>query len=531
MPSPVTYTNARIFDGRRLLAERCFTVSDGRFEAIGPHAAGGPVRDLKNRLVIPGLVDIHMHTEEMAMAEDQIVVLPPAVQSIADIQDLIAERRRAIAPGAWIIGWGYDEGKLKERRAPHRRDLDQVSPDNPVFLSRACGHVGAVNSVVLGALGIDRNTPDPSGGVIDRDGDGEPSGVLREKATEPVYRLMPNQSPAEVAARLVRLAPRLLAHGITAISELTANYRPDEPEQDSAATFGAARRAGFPLPVTLFYVWGQIKRSAKKSRPAGPFEDGVMLGGIKMFADGSITGRTAWVAPPFEPHDQRAGDGGLALLTPAELLEAADLARLWGVQLAVHAIGNCAIEQVVSTLASVSPWLTDRPSIRVEHGALVNQSVLERASRAGIAFVMQPIFLYAEIESFVAHLGDARTAAQYPVRSALEAGAAVCLSSDAPATAWADPANPWLGLYTATTRKSHDGRTFGAGQRIDLHTALGLYTAKAARIGGFESGTIEAGAPADFVVLDTDIFENPDALRNVKVLAAAVRGSVLHGKI
>ncbi len=532
MSSRITYTNARIFDGRRLLPDLSFTVADGRIAAIGgPIAASDQMRNLEGRFVLPGLLDIHMHAEELALAEEQLVLLPPAVQSIDDIKDLVAERCRTLAPGEWIIGLGFDEGKLQERRAPDRHDLDPVSPDNPVFLSRACGHVGTVNSVVLRALGMGRHTPDPAGGVLDRDADGEPTGVLRERATEPVYHLMPELSADEMGARLTRLAPRLLAHGITAVSELTARYVPDQPGRDSAALFHAARRDGFPLPVSLFYVWDQIKRNPKRPRPVGPFEDGVYLGGIKMLADGSITGRTAWVDPPFEPHANRSGDGGLALLSPAELLEAADVAASWGVQLAVHAIGNCAIEQVVSTLAPVRPWLSDRPSIRVEHGALATPTLLDTARRAGMAFVMQPIFLYAEIESFLTHLGEERTRSQYPVRTALETGVAVGLSSDAPATAWADPANPWLGLYQATTRRTHDGRTFGPNQRIDLMTALRLYTADAATIGGFPGGAIKTGAPADFVVLDTDIFRNPDTLRNVRVKATVVGGRVLYGHL
>ena len=529
---PVTYTNACIFDGRRVVTARSFTVADDRFSAVGADAGPGAVAiDLHGKLVAPGLIDAHCHPVDLAEAAEQIALTPPAVHSIADIQAAIRDRQETLAAGAWIVGWGYDEGKLREGRAPTRRDLDAVSADHPVLLIRACGHIAAVNSMVLERLGVDRHTADPEGGAFDRECDGTPTGVLREHAKNLVAAILPPRPPDEVGRLLGDLAPHLLRHGLTSLSELTAAYSPDDPDRDSATVFHAARSHGFPHPVSLFYVWDQIKRTPGRPRPPGPFTNGISLGGIKMFADGSVTGRTAWVSPAFAPLAGQSGDVGMALLTPQELLDGARQAQVWGVQLAVHAIGNRAIEQVVDTLSEVGPWLSDRPSVRIEHGGLPTASILEKAARAGIAFVMQPIFLYAEIESYVMHLGEARTASQYPVRSALAARVPICLSSDAPSTAWADPSNPWLGIYTAVTRRVHDGRTFGADESVDVATALRLYTSAAARVSGAGGGVIEPGAPADFVVLDAGILSDPERLLGLEVEATVLGGRLVYGSL
>lgn len=532
MTGPVTYTGARIFNGRQHLQVSSFTVQDGRFRKMGaPPAPGDPVCDLAGRIVLPGLIDPHCHVVELAEAAGQIPLTPPAVHSLVDIQAAVRERARTLPPGSWIIGWGYDEGKLREGRPPHRRDLDGVSPHHPVLLIRACGHVATVNSRVLDSLGIAGTTANPAGGVIDRDPDGTPTGVLREHAKDLVYDLLPPRDPDELGRLMGRLGPALLAHGLTAVSELTATYSPDHPERDTAAIVHAARRYGFRHEVTLFYVWDQIKRSPGRPRPRGPFTDGVHLGGIKMFADGSVSGRTAWVAPPFEPYAGQAGDAGVPLLTPAEIRDGAQQAREWGVQLGIHAMGNRAIAEVVTTLAGVEPWLSDRPSVRIEHGSHPEPAVRALAARAGIAFVVQPIFLYAEIESYLTHLGGVRMAAQYALRSMLRDGMAVALSSDAPATAWADPVNPWLALYTAVTRRVHDGRVFGPHERIDVETAVRLHTAEAARISGLAGGVIEEGEPANFLVLDTDIFADPARLSDVRPRATVIAGEVLFGRL
>ena len=528
----VTYGNGRVFTGHGGPLASWFTVRAGVVEAVGSGPAPGDVRDLGGRLVIPGLVDAHCHPELLANAADEIALTPPAVRSVKDIQTAVAERRRTIRGGDWIVGWGYDEGKLAEGRPPTRWDLDAVSPDVPVVLVRACGHMACVNSAVLTRLHIDRGTPDPPGGRIDRNRDGDPTGVLREQAKNLIDGVMPKRSRPDVSAALARLSPRLFAHGITALTELTATYRPSDPEQDSLAIYRAARAAGFRHPVSLYYVWDDIRRVADRPRPAGPFPAGLTLGGIKVFADGSVSGRTAWVAPPYQPYGEQAGDSGLGLIGADELREAQETAAAWRVQLAVHAMGEEAIDLVTKTLEGRADWLPDRPSVRIEHGALPTPGAIERARRSRIAFVMQPIFLFAEIESYLNNLGAERTALSHPLRSLLAAHVPVALSSDAPSTAWADPVNPWLALYTATTRRAHDGRVFGPDEAIDVLTALGLYTEGAAAASGLAGGVIRAGAPADFVVLDTDVLAlPPESLRDVHVAATVMAGEVVWGAL
>jgi predicted amidohydrolase YtcJ len=509
------FVNGRIFQGAGRPLADSFAVDGGRFVEVGGviPGRGDVVHDLGGRLVIPGLVDAHCHPLDLAWAAAGVALTPPAVHSIRDIQEALADRRRRQGPGAWIVGWGYDEGKLAEGRAPTRDDLDVVVPDAPVFLMRACGHMAAVNSVVLRQLGIDRQTPNPPGGLIDRDEAGRPTGVLREQAKNLAWSLIPPRTPEEQARRLCELEPLLLARGLTALTELTAAYRPDDLEQDAVQAFRAAAQAGFRLPVALFYVWDEVRAVPGRPRPPRElFDRQVRLGGLKVFADGSVSGRTAWLDEPY----CRSADHGLALTTAEDLRDAANTAAAWGVQLAVHAMGEQAIRLVVDTLAARDPWLGDRPSVRIEHGSLPPPDIIETAARARIAFVTQPIFLYAEVESYVHNLGPERTARAYPLRSLRDADVPLALSSDAPSTAWADPVNPWLGLYMAVARRSHDGREWGLHERLDPATALDLYSRQAAALTGLPGGAVRPGEPADFVVVDRDVLQDP-----VDMLAAA----------
>jgi predicted amidohydrolase YtcJ len=527
----VVFVNGRVFQGSGRPVADSFAVEGGRFVAVGAvtPGSGDVIQDLGGRLVIPGLVDAHCHPLDLAWAAAGVALTPPAVQSVRDIQEAVADRRSRQGPGAWIVGWGYDEGKLAEGRGPTRDDLDVAAPDAPVLLMRACGHVAAVNSLVLKQLGFGHQTPDPPGGRIDRDDAGRPTGVLREHAKTLAWSLIPPRTAEDNARLLSEIEPLLLAHGLTALTELTAAYRPDNPEQDAARVFRAASGAGFRLPVAVFYVWDEVRRVSGRPRPPRDlFDQQVRLGGLKVFADGSVSGRTAWVDQAYRESD----DLGLALTTPEDLRDAANTAAAWGVQLAVHAMGEQAIRMVVDTLAARDPWLPDRPSVRIEHGSFPPPDIVEAAARAGIAFVTQPIFLYAEVESYVRNLGPERTARAYPLRSLTDAGVAVALSSDAPSTAWADPANPWLGLYTAVTRRSHDGREWGSSERIDPATALDLYSKEAAELTGLPGGSIRPGEPADFVVLDRDVLqEPPEAMAGVRPTATFLGGQLVWGRL
>lgn len=536
MSETVHYINGNIFTGDPM-RPHCTRISVRDGHIIDRDGNGGrenlealgQVVDLGGRRVIPGLVDPHMHALLLATLASEIPLTMPDVQSIEDIRTRVAQRRQTVQSGEWITGLGYDEGKLRERRAPTRQDLDAVAKDVPVLLVRACGHMGVANRKALALAGIGRSTPDPEGGQIDRDADGEPTGILREKALFFVLARVPRPARAKQAALLHDLAQASYAVGLTRWTDLWAGYHP----HDDAEAYVEARRTGTTPPVSLFYIWDQIREVAGRPRPKDYPEWGVNVGGIKMVADGSVSGRTAWVAPSYQPYQGRAGDSGLPQLTPEDLLEGARTAEAWGVQLAVHAMGEAAIAQVVETFHGRAGWLVGRPSIRIEHAALPSADLLRQMAESGMAMVPQPIFLYAEIESYLNHLGRDRTARSYPLASALRAGVYTALSSDAPATAWKDPANPWLGIYSAVTRRAYDGTDTGSAERIPVSQALSLYTRQAARLLGIQAGVLAPGFAADFAVLNEDVLAvEPERLLEPYLVAACYQaGQPVFGQL
>lgn len=209
-----------------------------------------------------------------------------------------------------------------------------------------------------------------------------------------------------------------------------------------------------------------------------------------------------------------------------------EYAKQHGVQLVVHAMGEQAIDLIVNTFYGMESWIQDGPSIRIEHAAMPTAQAIERAAEMGIAFVPQPIFLYAEIESYLKNLGIERTKTTYPINKMLEAGIPVAFSSDAPATAWADPVNPFIGIKSAVTRVAYDGTNTGQSEKIDVETAIELYTRGAQQITRIPNiGQLKSGYQADFIILNNDILEiSPDEIEHINVEETYVKGISVYKK-
>lgn len=524
----LTFINGKIFTSNpQQPYASAMVVRDGRIAWIGEQAELEKVEesciDLQGRRVLPGLIDAHLHPLFLADASNQIACTPPLVHSIKDLQEQIRIVRNKQNQGEWIQGWGYDEGKLLEGRAPTRWDLDQAARDVPVVITRTCAHIIAVNSKALELAGITKDTPDPQGGKIDRDENGEPTGVLRENAKDLVLQLKPSATLEEDAASLAKLSPTLLSHGITAITELMARTTPN----DYLEMYRLAADKGLKQRTVLYYVWEDAQHDHVIDKKKTARENQIHIGGIKLFSDGSVSGQTAWVNPSF------IGDGdnyGIQMTTARELLDAADAAKQHVVQLVVHAMGEQAIDFVINTFYGQEGWLSDGPSIRIEHAAMPTPQALQRAAESGIAFVSQPIFLFAEIESYLNNLGAERTKQTYPFKTLLDKGIQLAFSSDAPATAWADPVNPFVGMKSAVTRLAYDGTDTGQSEKLDIETVLTRYTRAAQEITLIpDIGQLAPGFHADFIVLDEDILAvDPEKIDQVQVVNTYMGGEMVY---
>lgn len=482
--------------------------------------ADAEIIDLGGATVVPGFVDAHMHPMMLAEYSRQIACLPPKNNSIKELTAAIAERAKETPEGGWIRGWGYDEGKYSEKRSPNRYDLDAGCSDKPVFLVRSCEHIRCVNSKALEMAGITRDTPDPQGGSIGRDENGEPNGILRENARDLVLPFMPEETDDEMVENLVELGKLLISQGIVAVADM-GNLHPG----GNLKYYREASKKGFCQRVAMYYMWDYFMDDPDFDIPEEllDYNSRIRIAGLKLIGDGSISGKTAWLREPYMSTDEC----GMPVYSDESLEKAIEFAKKKGCQISVHAMGGRAIDRIVDRMEKEEDW-TDggAPYLRIEHLTEPSDAAMEKAARKGFAFASQPIFEYCEIETYKANMDAERLKRLYPHRTELSKGVKLCLSTDAPATSWAVPSEPFSNLKSAVTRKAYDGTDIGQGERLDIETAITLYTKNAAEVCGFAGlGMLKEGYSADFAVLDRDIFAiEPERIDEVKVQAAYIEG-------
>ena len=537
------FVNGKIFtsDRERLYAD-AMLVDDGRIVWLGERAelagpaceeCGNPAKaqviDLQGRTVIPGFVDAHMHPMMLAEYSRQIACLPPKVNSIRELTREIARVAGETNQDGWIRGWGYDEGKYAEKRSPNRYDLDKGSSDKPVFLVRCCEHIRCVNSKALEIAGITKDTPDPPGGSIDRDERGEPTGILRENARDLILPFLPAESESETVSALVDLSKLLTSQGIVAIADM-GNLHPG----GNYEYFAKASERGFRQRVAMYYMWDYFMDDADFDllmEAANGNEEGddgsLRVAGIKLIGDGSISGRTAWLKRPYMGTD----DYGMPVYSDESMEKAIAFAKKHGCQIAVHAMGGRAIDRAVDRVYEEEDWTCGRaPYFRVEHLTEPSAEAIAKAAEKGFAFATQPIFEYCEIETYRKNIEPERLKTLYPLKSELDAGVKLCLSTDAPATSWAEPSDPFPNIKSAVTGRACDGTDIGQEEIIDMETAIILYTKNAAETCGFDGlGQLKPGFSADFAVLSEDIFDiDPARIDQVRVEETYMRGEQVY---
>ena len=460
------YINGKIFtsDDNRPYAEAmavkdgriCWVGSDAEAEAVGIAADSAGIIDFGAKRVLPGFVDCHMHAIMLADFARQISVLPPEIYSIEDLKAAIRRVRNEQEEGQWILGWGYDEGKLSENRAPNRRDLDEACSDSPVLMQRSCTHIWAVNSKALELAGITKDTPDPEGGRIGRDENGEPDGILYETATYLVMKLLPQKTVEDMADDLVNLGNILNAQGVTTVTDMGEDVCDKYGE-----IFRSAMKKGFKNRAAAYCSWRFVQQQGGSvvTDDSDFMSDGrFRLVGVKLIGDGSVSGRTAWCDVPYLPVGGASGEPeyGMPVCAEEDIKEALDFCKKNKCQLSIHCMGARTIDRAVDLTWQEQPWMKDGqiPSVRLEHVAMPTPQAVKRSAEAGIAWATQPIFLYSEIESYQKNMPPERVGENYNIADWQEAGVRFAFSTDAPATSWATPSEPFANLKGAVTRKA-----------------------------------------------------------------------------
>lgn len=542
-PEKNIFINGKIFtsDPVRPYADTMIT-EDGRIVWIGMRSdipcgyetaiseeaeneAGYTVTDLGGRRVIPGFTDAHMHPVMLADFRKKITVMPPQITSIEDLVSAIQKRRELQNAGEWIEGWGYDEQGLLEKRSPTRYDLDRGCSDSPVSIMRTCAHIRCVNSAALRMAGIDRNTPDPPGGEIERDENGEPTGVLKENARNLILPLMPRETAEKQVENLLELGDVLISQGITSICDMG-----NLDACDNIPVYESAVLRGFRQRVGVYYMWDFFADNKDFSIPKEYLDRRrqIFAAGLKLIGDGSISGRTAWMDRPYHGSDNEYGIS----VCSDELMESAiAFCRKNHCQLSMHAMGRKTISRMVDRACRESSWTdADIPCVRIEHVTDPSEESIRKAAAHGISFISQPIFPYAESKSYLTNLGAEWLKQCYPYKKILEAGVSLGFSTDAPATYWSNPSDPFPGLKLAVTRTAADGTDCGKDQATDIETALRLYTIGAAQAAGFpDTGMLAPGYRADFAVLSNDILHIPsEDIDKIKVLQTYMNGTCVY---
>jgi predicted amidohydrolase YtcJ len=499
---------------------------DGEIRALA--GAGAKVIDLRGRLVIPGLVDGHIHFYDWALGRQRLQLSGAA--SLGHLVDRVAQAAQAAPPGGWILGQGWNETDWADPRMPLREDLDRAAPGKAVLLWRADLHLAAASSPALEAAGIGPGTPDPPMGIIDRDPGGRPTGILRDLAVNLATGRVPAPTDAQVARAFQDGSRHLHALGLTGIQDqrLMGGIE-GAPALRAWQALAAERR--LELRVWTNLPGERLDDAIALGLRTGLGDDVLRLGHCKVFADGAQGVRTAWQLEPYE------GGGGTGLpLTPVAAIEdALRRARDHGLALSVHANGDRAnrelsqaFERVLGAPPAPGAALPRAPH-RIEHLQLIRPEDLQRLARLGVMASVQPVEVGEDIDMMAATVG-ARGRYGHAWRSILDAGIPFAFGSDSPVS---DP-NPFWGIHAAVTRQRRDGTPAGGWhpeQRLTVAEAVWAYTMGPALAAGLERdlGSISPGKLADLVVVDRDLFAvDPMELHEAKPVMTLFDGRVVH---
>ena len=503
-------------------------IRNGKVAYVGSEAdarahAGPGVEsiDLKGRTAIPALNDAHAHPMMLGIALGDLKIGRPHVTSIADIQRTVAGAVATTPAGKWIVGRGYDQAQLAEQRHPTRHDLDAVAPDHPIMLYRACHHIAVFNSVAMRMAGVNRNTDAPAGGEIDRDEHGEPTGVFRESAIDLVTRHKPQPTSGQIAAAIERAGDAFLATGV--VSTVEAGIRRPEEMQAYQQVWREGRMR--VRTYLMMMIDETLDHLASLGIQTGYGDPWLRIGPAKLFSDGSLGGATARMKDAYVGQPDNLG---LWMEEPAVMHEKILKAHKAGFQVAIHAIGDDAVDVILrgyEKAIAAAPRANTRH--RIEHANLVSEDVLARMSKAGVIPVPGSSFTYFFAPAYIQNVGEERLRYCNAMASYKAHGIIAAASTDTPVVV----PDARYGLYNMVTRKDLNGDVLWGEQAIALDDALRAYTWNGAWA-SFEDGikgSLEPGKLGDVAVFETDITRiDAESLKDIRFDYTIADGAVVY---
>jgi hypothetical protein len=533
-PPDVVYVNGNIYtlDAVRPRAE-ALAVAGDRIAAVGSRGEvmrsrqpSTRVVDLKGRTVLPGLIDAHCHPASLGGFALGRIDLREA-HSFEEVVDAVAARVKRAKKGEWILGGRWDHEGWPGKQWPTHEELSAVSPDNPVWLTRVDGHAGLANAAAMKIAGITRDTPSPAGGEIIKDAGGEPTGLLVDNAEDLITRHIVGDEQS-VADLLLKTQELCLSVGLTGVHD--AGISPAEVEVYRQLDAEGRLKLRVYAMVSGAYAVEYFR------------EHGLLIGdrltvrSAKLFADGAMGSRGAWL---LEPYNDRPRDAqgqpyvGLMVMSPDFIRTIAANGLRQGYQVCTHAIGDRANREVLDAYAAAlqqNPQKDHR--FRIEHAQMLSPEDIPRFAELGVIPSMQPTHCTSDMRWVDARIGSRRAAGAYAWASLLRTGVRIPAGSDFPV----ESHNPFLGIYAAVTRQNADGKPAGGWrpeERMTRTEAARAFTLDAA-YAAFEEqrkGSLTPGKLADFVVIDRDIMTcAPKDILTTRVLQTVIGGETVFAR-
>ena len=509
-----------------LASAEAFAIKNGRFVAIGSNDDirniidhSTEVIDAEGLMVTPGFIDAHSHPASGGVRE--IVSLNLDLRSIDAIKDAIRARAAKTPPGEWVMGFKYDDTKVREGRQINRKDLDEAAPNHPVYVSHRGGHVYWFNTKAAEAAGVTAQTPDPPGGHIYKDENGELLGKVAELASAFFNKVTPSGSTREQRRAGVKLISEMMtSSGLTTVHDASCGT-------DYAIAYQDAYHNDELKMRIYMMVRGEMFEGCKAAGIYTGFGDDMLkVGGVKFGADGSASGRTMAMSTPYEG---RPDDHGILTMTQEEIHEAVEDAHRHDFQVGIHANGDLAIDMVLNAYERVlEKWPRPDARHRLEHCSLVNHDLLTRIRDTGS--IPTPFYTYVHYHGRKwEDYGQEKMKWMFAHKSFLDYGIRVAGASDyVPG-----PYEPMMAIQSMVTRKDVEGRVWGANQAVSVHNAIRICTVNGA-YASFEEdvkGSISPNKFGDFVILGQNPGEaNPDTIKEIEIVRTVVGGKTVHSK-
>ncbi|WP_238343560.1 amidohydrolase [Gracilibacillus saliphilus] len=504
-------------------------VEDGTIMGVGKESAlrntwRNSIDDeynLSGAIMYPGFVDSHLHI--IGHGEKLLHLDLSSMKSANEVLQALERKAQELEPEEWLIADGWNENQWEEVRIIDKKELDDISSEHPIILSRICRHALIVNSKVLDLAGITREMEDPQGGKIVRDQSGEPTGYLLDQAQELVKEIMPLISESKLQETVKVAIEDLLRLGLVGGHSEDLSYYGGFERTLNAYHKVLPEKYKFRAHLLVHHlVFNEMLDQGLHYGDGGDF---TTLGAMKIFSDGALGGRTAWLSEPY--HDDPS-NVGIPIHKRHNIEILFQKARKTEHPVAVHAIGDQAVEEIVACIEKYP--LNNGLKDRIIHAQIMNDKLLDRLKKIPVVLDIQPSFVASDFPWVKDRIGDRRTNDAYPWKTYLNNGIACAGGSDAPI----EEVNPLLGMQAAVTRRSNiDGQVYGSHQKLSVFEAISLYTKGSAYVinHAHDRGMIQPGFVADFTILEKDLFKHdPGRFHEIEVKATIVDGEVMYEK-